>query len=197
MKKNPTRKEQVKEIIQQGNGPLRLVVGAGGIRYSGWIDTDLDILDILEEEEWRSLLGNRKIDMLLSEHVLEHIAPEEQLNCVKLCFRFLRSGGLFRVAVPDGYRQDAVYREEIMPPKDGHTMVFTYLSLQNLLQAAGFQTNLLEYFDENGLFHACDWDPEQGMIRRSARFDTQERFQIQAGQHSLKYTSLIIDGVKP
>ncbi len=197
MKKNPERCEQVRNIIKNSDGLLRVIIGSAHIGYPGWIDTDHDILDILKEEEWHYLLGEKQIDLLLSEHVLEHIDQGRQLSCLELCYKFLKPGGIFRLAVPDGYRIDDLYREEIMPPKDGHTMVFDYLSLQEILHAAGFRTTLLEYFDENGIFHAREWDPELGMVRRSARFDNQDQFQIQSGERNLKYTSLIIDAVKP
>lgn len=197
MKKNFKRREDVRRKIACQHGPVRMIVGSANISYDGWIDTETDILDILKEEEWRYLLGQRKVEMLLSEHVLEHIAPAEQLKSVRLCYRFLKPGGRFRVAVPDGYRPDDSYRKEIMPPRDGHTMVFNHQTLETMLQAAGFQTTLLEYFDMDGMFHLKEWHPDFGMIRRSARFDTQQQFRIKNGSHILNYTSLIVDGVKP
>jgi predicted SAM-dependent methyltransferase len=50
---------------------------------------------------------------------------------------------------------------------------------------------LLEYFDERGTFHYHDWSPADGMIRRSARFDSRN-----VGGH-LAYTSIILDAKKP
>ena len=187
----------MRQRIAHQDGPIRMILGSANISYDGWIDTEMDILDILKEEEWQYLLGKRKVDMLLSEHVLEHIAPAEQLKSVALCYRYLKPGGRFRVAVPDGYRPDDIYREEIMPPRDGHTMVFNHQTLETMLQAVGFQTILLEYFDADGRFHLKDWHPEFGMVRRSARFDNQQQFRTKNGSHILNYTSLIVDAVKP
>ena len=40
------------------------------------------------------------------------------------CFRYLKPGGLLRIAVPDGNRNDPEYIEEVSPPKDGHQLLF-------------------------------------------------------------------------
>ena len=60
-----------------------------------------------------------------------------------------------------------------------------------LLDSAGFITHPLEYFDGVGNFVAVDWDPADGMVRRSARFNSRNHDGIS------RYSSIIIDGVKP
>ena len=52
----------------------------------------------------------------------------------------------------------------------------------------GFEVRLLEYWDEQGVLHQAHWDPAQGRIRRSVRFDTKDR--------GFPYTSLILDARK-
>ena len=54
----------------------------------------------------------------------------------------------------------------------------------------GFKVNLLEYFDQEGKFHFLEWDPAEGNIIRSKRFD--ERNQ----DGNLRYTSIILDAYK-
>lgn len=49
---------------------------------------------------------------------------------------------------------------------------------------------LLEYFDENGMFHAQNWDMSDGYVRRSIRYDNRN------SDGKPVYTSLIIDAVK-
>jgi predicted SAM-dependent methyltransferase len=58
-----------------------------------------------------------------------------------------------------------------------------------MLHAAGLEPEPLEYFDDDGVFHQRDWDPVDGMIMRSARFDKQVEFR----RGNLNYTSLIVD----
>ncbi|MCH7728025.1 MAG: cytochrome, partial [Planctomycetes bacterium] len=52
------------------------------------------------------------------------------------------------------------------------------------------EVTLLEYFNEEGEFQFQDWDPDDGLIRRSYRFDARNH------EDQLNYTSLIIDAHK-
>lgn len=74
---------------------------------------------------------------------------------------------------------------------DDHKILYTHQSLAQLLIEVGFEVELLEHFDATGVFHFTDWNPSEGMIHRSRRFD--ERNQ----NGKLGYTSLIIDAHKP
>ena len=172
--------------------PLRVILGAGPIRFEGWFQTDIDLLDVTSADDWSILFKPDSIDSVLSEHMLEHLSENEGRTAVGECYRYLKPGGLFRVAVPDGYRRDAAYVKEAAPPNDGHQMFYNIDTLSALLGSVGFKTTPLEYFDAQERFHAITWDENEGMIRRSVRFDTQQDFQ----RDGLFYTSLIIDARK-
>ncbi|HEY9246744.1 MAG TPA: hypothetical protein VIO11_07865 [Candidatus Methanoperedens sp.] len=53
------------------------------------------------------------------------------------------------------------------------------------------KVRLLEWLDEEGEFHHENYDIEDGLIRRSTRFDPRKQINPTA------YTSLIIDASKP
>jgi predicted SAM-dependent methyltransferase len=169
--------------------PLRVMLGAGPYRYDGWFQTDKDLLDVTSPEDWSILFKPGSIDSLLSEHMLEHLSEDEARSALAECYRYLKPKGLFRLAVPDGYRRDPLYFKEVAPPNDGHKMLYNVDSLGTLLRSVGFQTTPLEYFDAQEQFHAIAWDEKDGMIMRSVRFDTQQAFQ----RDGLFYTSLIVD----
>ncbi|MGZ8216730.1 class I SAM-dependent methyltransferase [Methylomagnum sp.] len=173
--------------------PLKLMIGAGGLRYPGWIATDIYTLDILKAEDWDEFLNPGSIDRLLAEHVLEHLSMEQNRIMLGLAYDYLKPGGVFRIAVPDGNREDIEYVAEVAPPKDGHQVFFTFESLAGLLESVGFQVEPLEYFDAAGSFHAVLWNSEDGHINRSVRFDKQESMRV----GNLRYTSLIVDARKP
>jgi predicted SAM-dependent methyltransferase len=173
--------------------PLQVIIGAGGVSIDGWFSTDADVLDITSPCSWQSLFEPESIDRLLAEHVLEHLSESECMTALTQCFRYLKRGGLLRIAVPDGYRKDPEYVVEVTPPKDGHKVLFTIDGLALLVEKIGFQVTPLEYFDADEKFHFFHWDRADGSIMRSARYDTQERFQ----RGELFYTSLIIDAKKP
>ena len=172
--------------------PLNVVIGGAQTAFRGWLSTDKGILDVCSPSDWEGLFEPSSIDRLLAEHLFEHLSEEECRVAFSECYRYLRSGGLLRIAVPDGYRRDPAYVAEVTPPKDGHKSLFTVHNLPPMLEAAGFSVTLLEYFDASEQFHANPWDERQGFISRSVRFDRQEDFK----RGDLFYTSLIVDAVK-
>lgn len=173
--------------------PLNVILGSGPVTCSGWIATDSEILDVTSHQHWRRLFSPNSIDRLMAEHLFEHLSDSECTTAFTECFHYLKPGGLLRIAVPDGNRKDAEYVNEVTPPKDGHKMLFTLDDLMERLVRAGFEVAPLEYFDAKEEFHCYPWDETDGLIRRSARYDTQERFR----RGHLYYTSLIVDARKP
>jgi predicted SAM-dependent methyltransferase len=63
--------------------------------------------------------------------------------------------------------------------------------MRKAMESAGFRVVPLEYYDEDGVFHAVDWDPEDGKVNRSLRFDSRN------ANGQIGYTSLIVDGIRP
>jgi predicted SAM-dependent methyltransferase len=178
------------------NERLKIVVGAGGIFQRGWIPTDVDTLDVLEAAAWKRYFPVCSIDALLAEHVWEHLTEEQGLAAAKNCFTFLKPGAYARVAVPDGLHPSPEYVEHVRPGGIGdgagdHKVLHTYKSLKGMFLKAGFQVDLLEYHDESQHFVCHDWNPEDGMVCRSKRYDRRNH----GGQ--LKYTSIILDAIKP
>lgn len=175
--------------------PLRIVVGASGVHEPGWLPTDIHVLNMLETADWEEYFAPSSIDAILAEHVWEHLTPAQGLAGVQNCYKYLRSGGYLRLAVPDGLHPDPAYIESVRPGGSGlgaddHRVLYTHRSLTHLLEQAGFSVNLLEYFDDSGVFHSTDWRPADGMIHRSLRFDERN----QDGRPN--YTSLLADAFK-
>lgn len=176
--------------------PVRIVVGSSGITPEGWIQTDIEYLDLLQASDWKRFFREGSVAAILAEHVWEHLTPADGAQAAATCFRYLQPGGYLRLAVPDGCHPDPVYRERVRPGgtgpgADDHKVLYDHQSLGDLLHAAGFEVELLEYFDTTGKFHCTEWDPADGMIHRSRRFDERN----QGGR--LAYTSLIVDARKP
>lgn len=187
------RKQAALARAARGARPRRLILGAGGSEYEGWLSTDKDVLDATQPADWLKLFQPGSLDNILSEHVLEHLGWEECRKALSLCHQFLKPGGRLRVAVPDGNRRDEPYHAETKPPYDGHKLLINLDRLTGLLREAGFEPRALEWFDEEGSFHAVAWDESEGPIMRCQRNDRQERYR----RGDLLYTSLIMDGIKP
>jgi predicted SAM-dependent methyltransferase len=197
---------KVRRFVNRYVGPSRLsgvtnpkvVIGSGATHLGdGWIETDQEFLDLLKPSDWARFFKPNSIAALLAEHVWEHLTPEQAVQAAETCFTYLQPGGYFRLAVPDGFNPDPVYQSWVKvggqsPGQYGndHKVLYNYRSFGDLFRGAGFETRFYEYFDEAGTFHYEAWDPKDGMIRRSKRFDKRNK-------DRLTFTSIIMDAFKP
>lgn len=178
---------------------MKVIIGAGTTDYPGWIATNLEDLDVLSSDSMHAYFSNEKAQAFLAEHVWEHFTEAEGICAAKLCYEYLQPGGYIRIAVPDGNLQDATFLKLVgvggPGPQDHpaytHKILYTYKQLIAVFERAGFSVNLLEYCDENGDFHFSYWNPDDGMIGRSLRFDSRN------SHEKIGMASIIIDAYKP
>jgi len=174
----------------------RIVIGSSGTAPEGWVSTDREVLDLVREDSWLRYFGFDSLDAILAEHVWEHLSADDAVRSARTCYRFLKPGGYLRAAVPDGLHPDPAYVEQVRPGgcgpgADDHKVLYDYASFSKVFALAGFSVRLYEYFDRNGEFRFADWNPADGLIRRSMRFDERN-----SPQH-LAYTSIVVDAIKP
>ena len=180
---------------RESANPIRLVIGSGYTQYKNWIITDIDTLDITKENDWKKYFKKTSISSILAEHVFEHLSEEDRNNSIQNIYAYLTPGGNFRIGVPDGYHPDSKYIDSVKPGGTGmgaksHKFLYTYQTLSGILKDFGFSVHPLEYFDENRKFYLNEWNPEKGMIQRSALNDKRNK------NGTLNYSSLIIDAIK-
>ncbi len=181
------------------NEPLRIIIGAGGQAYDGWVSTNREDLDLLCPEDWKNSFGERRADAFLCEHVWEHLTEAEGREAAKLCYTYLKPGGYLRCAVPDANFPDEDYQKMVQVggpgPKDhpaaDHKIVYDYRLFSAIFAEAGFEVDLLEYCDETGRFHYHQWSFEGGKIYRSLLSDHRNK------NGELGFVSLILDAKKP
>ncbi len=178
------------------NTPLKIVIGAANEYQRGWIPTQQSFFDITSEKDWEKYFEPASIDVILAEHVIEHLEPAEIKTALSFAVKYLRPGGYFRIAVPDGYFPAKNYIDQVKPGGIGpgaadHKILLNVETLSALIRDAGLTPSPLEYFDKHGDFHFTDWDPASGKIQRSKRFDKRNK------DGRLNYTSLIIDALHP
>jgi len=176
--------------------PVKIVVGPSGVFDEGWIPLEIDYLDLLNRKDWETYFRSDSIDIILAEHVWEHLTPEEGAIAARHCYRYLKPGGYLRAAVPDGCHPDPEYIEWVKvggvgPGAQDHKVLYDHETFSALFEQAGFEVQMLEYFDSEHRFHCTEWNAEGGNIRRSKRFDERN-----AGGE-LRYTSIILDAHKP
>lgn len=177
---------------------LKVIIGAEQDSQEGWVSTQLDTLNVLNLDDWQKNFAKNSIDCLLAEHVWEHMTFEDGIQAAKNCFRYIKPGGYFRCAVPDinfdnDWYQDLVQVGGPGPadhPAADHKIVYDYKQLKSVFEQAGFEVELLEYCDENKVFHYKYWNELDGRIKRSYRFSPRNT------EHELGMVSIIIDAKK-
>jgi predicted SAM-dependent methyltransferase len=172
--------------------PVRVITGAGGISHEGWISTDIRELNILKEDDWNRYFSEGSVDAMLAEHVWEHLSAEDAEIAVRNCYRYLKPGGYLRAAVPDGLHPSKEYIAAVKPGGTGsgasdHKVLYTYKTIETLFRSAGFDVDLLEWFDEEGNFHKKDWSESMGLIMRTSARDPRNE------NGTLNYTSIMLD----
>lgn len=176
----------------------KVIIGAGKTSYDGWISTQENELNLLDENSFKNMFKENSVDCFLAEHVFEHLTYEEGESAAKIIFKFLKNGGQIRVAVPDANFRNERYQNMCKPGGPGsinhpaytHKVFYDYRHLIDVFEKAGFRCKLLEWCDENGDFHFNYYNLENGKIGRSLRFDTRNQ------DGKLEMVSLIVDCIK-
>lgn len=175
--------------------PVRIVVGSSGVYPKGWTPTDADHVNLLNEGSFKNYFAEDSMDAILAEHVWEHLTLHEGYVAAKNCFKFVKKDGYLRVAVPDGLHPSRKYIDAVKPGgtdsgSDDHKVLYNYKIFSEIFCKAGFDVELLEWFDEKGYFNFKEWDKDAGMIHRSKRYDQRNE------DGHLNYTSIILDAIK-
>ena len=177
---------------------MKIIIGAGDTYEEGWISTNEEQVNLLDSASFLSFFGDKKASAMLAEHVWEHLTFEEGKIAALNCYNFINEGGYIRIGVPDGNFRDKNYLKLVglggPGPKDhpafSHKTLYTYKMLVEVFESAGFTVTLLEFCDENGVFHYKYWNPIDGKIGRSLRFDTRNSVD------KIGMPSIIIDAQK-
>lgn len=96
------------------NKPVRVEVGCGPYKQSGYLGVDLDLysgVDLLGDLHHLPF-HDSSVDFLLTQHTLEHV--EDPLQCIREIYRVVKPGGLVKIVVPhyssSGFWMDLTHR---------------------------------------------------------------------------------------
>lgn len=101
----PMQRMKVRRL--ERGAQLRLLFGCGETAYPGWVGIDCFMrrnVDLLLDLRRPLPFSDGTVSYCYSEHVLEHLRPEEGLRHLHDVRRILRHGGVYRVVVPDAAR---------------------------------------------------------------------------------------------
>lgn len=217
LKRDP---QSIKRVIDSTDGPLRLNIGCGYVFWEGWVNADFPNWDMLSRKDWAFYMGDRKADVIYTEHVLEHLSYRQVELFAELCSKYLKPNGVVRTAVPDEYNPSDEYYHMFKPQpmsrtyeaNTEHQMFWSVDSLGQIFRRHGFKIKPIEYYDAEGKFHFTEIDPFYGDVRRSYTKNYMvEHLKVvekagdalewtRANRHKLKhdyiYNSLIVDAIK-
>lgn len=177
------------------NEKLKIIIGASKTNYSGWFQTEEYLLNLTKRSDFVKMFSDRKMNYILAEHVLEHLTNSDLETMLNHFREFSADDINIRIAVPDGFHANPDYINAVRPGGTGegcddHKNLFTYKSLSELFEKAGFKAHPIEYWDENGTFHKGYTNDEKGYIKRSFINDKRN------SSGKPVYTSLIVDYTK-
>jgi predicted SAM-dependent methyltransferase len=139
---------------------VKVNLGSGPHPIPGWKNFDLiDHPGVINHDLTTPLpIGDGLVDLIYSEHFLEHIKRPEALRLMKECFRILKPGGVMRISTPaleflvDHYNAGHTFQlPGAWEPKTpcqmlngglhewGHQFVYDIDELYILLVEAGFE----------------------------------------------------------
>lgn len=164
-------KNEVKKLLKN-NEKIKLNIGAALDQYKGWISTDITTLDITKESDWQYYFKENTLDSVLAEHVFEHLTLDEARKSLVNIKKYLKSNGVFRMAVPDGNHPSRYFIDLVKPNglehgSDDHKVLYNIDIAKNLAYELGFELKPIEYFDNNGILKRIDFNEDHGYVRRS------------------------------
>ncbi len=166
-------KNKIKNLIKNNN-EIRLNIGAALDRYKGWISTDITTLDITQESDWQYYFRENTLDSVLAEHVFEHLTLDDAKKSLRNINKYLKNGGVFRMAVPDGNHPSTYFIDVVKPNglghgSDDHKVLYNIDIAKELAEQTGFILQPIEYFDMSGNFQKNTFDEKNGHINRSSK----------------------------
>jgi predicted SAM-dependent methyltransferase len=102
--KSAARRKAARARMARFPGPLRLHIGCGKNHFPSWVHLDMNDallhLDVLWHADDALPCEDGTVELIYSEHFLEHLPVEVGVRYLKECYRVLRPGGVLRTAMP-------------------------------------------------------------------------------------------------
>lgn len=100
---------------------MKLNLGSNNVRYEGFINLDIRAekgVDIVDDVLNLGTINDDSVEAIIAHNILEHIAPDKTMECLKLWVRKLKKEGSIEIGTPDGelifdrYKKGIITRNE-------------------------------------------------------------------------------------
>ena len=100
---------------------MKLNLGSNNKKYDGFLNVDIrkiDGVDIVDDVCKLKKIKNDSVEHIIAHNILEHVAPDKVVNCLKLWVSKLKPNGIIEIGVPDGelifnrYNKGIIVRRE-------------------------------------------------------------------------------------
>ena len=123
---------------------IKINLGCGGNILEGFDNRDIDT-DITKRLPW----DDGSVDLVLAEHVFEHIAPPEGIRFLEDCRRILKDCGTLRLCVPVvGVHLKREHAKDLISGH-GHLQALDRNIVITMLWAAGFELDRIKITDRS------------------------------------------------
>lgn len=146
----------IKFLLESGR-PIKIELGSSQKRMEGWITMDLDPKSDLCMDLSQPLpFPDNCVEEIYSSHLFEHFYfPYPMLNLLSECYRILKPGGIFKIAVPNAriYIESYQNSEQFDPQKYClYTPAYHYHSKIDFINYIAYMDGHHRYlFDEENL----------------------------------------------
>lgn len=192
---SPSRISMRKKLLRMNN--VKLHWGCGQRRLDGWVNIDgwrSDATDYVHDLRATLPFSDGSVDLIFTEHVLEHVEFDIATAVLADFFRALKPGGIVRIVVPDLNKCCHAYLS-------GDKSWFTKVDAERLTAGDGFNQIFYSHF------HRYIYDFETlALILRNAGFSTitqsaplasaDERLRLDNDSESRTLVSLYVEAEK-
>jgi len=180
-----------------GGPSVRVNVGGASRTFKGWVLSDYLQFDVTDVGQYVAAFGQQGVAAFRAEHMYEHLFPAQVEIAAAMSYLFLAPGGHYRVAVPEGYHPDPLYRDHVEAGnRHQHKQMWTVDNMPPIWIKAGFDVQMMENFDKHGQFYKHDvGDAEADREKWSKVYRVADLEKI--ADKSYGYTSLYFDAIKP
>jgi predicted SAM-dependent methyltransferase len=156
---------------------MKIEIGGGATPIPGYVNCDIRELDSVAYviKDNRLPFKDRSVDEIISIHCLEHLERSDGQVLLGQCFRVLKSGGVFVLAVPcmdmiaSSFNRDLktalkhIFGTDAFP-ENHHQTFYTRAELIRALSEVGFKHIAEEQFAWPNK-HVVDWTVQLRAIR--------------------------------